>query len=470
MLDKILLVLAALFIILYRLLFTEPTPENIRMMGILGWVLLVSSMFTWLKRGNRLVSPYMVFLVVLYLFSFGTPLLYAFSVTPENDLLGFLEINRRGIYESEWLTLLMLISFHLGALVYTDKKKNVRHIKDINNFISNKRLARIGWLLFIISIYFYVSETINNLVYSVLYGYAALFEREDSTGLGHLTNFFSELFIPSVICLYIAYKDNKLIRYSITTLLLLNIGAIFVIGGRSNGVILLAILLILRDSLIKHFSKKEYLGLAIGGLILLSFFSYTATTRNEGGRSFDIKTLEIDDNTIVKAIAEMGGSQSCLIKTMEFVPKQEDFRYGRTYLFAFTTIIPNLGFWEIHPAKKEANMSDWLTDKLGLSYGTGFSMCAEAYINFGYLGPIVFFLFGLLFARIFGSIELSINIKDYAKLAFLLIIFWFALKLPRNNFIGMVRPFFYYAGPIYLYCKYGKKKMIVKKKNDTELL
>lgn len=464
MIDKILLVLAALFIILYRQLFTEPTPYNIRMMGIFGCVLLVSSMFTWLKRGNRLVSPYMTFLVVLYLFSFGTSLLYAFSITPENDLLGYLDINRRGIYESEWLTLLMLIFFHLGALFYIDKKRDARHIKEINYFTSNKRLAKICRFLFVISIYFYVSEVINNLVLSISYGYATLFEREESTGLGHLTSFFSELFIPSVICLYIVYKDNKLIRYSITTLLLLNIGAFFVIGGRSRGVILLAILLILRDSLIKHFSKKEYIGLAIGGLILLSLFTYIATIRNEGDRSFDIEAIEINDNTLVKAIAEMGGSQSCLIKTMEFVPGQEDFRYGKTYLFAFTTIIPNLGFWEIHPAKKEANMSDWLTEKLGLSYGTGYSMCAEAYINFGFLCPFVFFLFGLLFARIFGSIELLIKSKDYAKLAFLLIIYWFALKLPRNNFIGMVRPFFYYAGPIYLYCIYGKKKIIVAKK------
>lgn len=148
----------------------------------------------------------------------------------------------------------------------------------------------------------------------------------------------------------------------------------------------------------------------------------------------------------------------CLIKTRNLVPEKQDYRYGKSYLYAFTSIIPNLGFWDIHPAKKEANLSDWLTDSLGLDYGTGFSMCAEAFANFGYLGFIAFFFWGWFMASILGKIEWSVQTRNYAQMAFLLILFWFFLTLPRNNFINLIRPIFFVAGPIYLYCtKFSKR-------------
>ena len=167
--------------------------------------------------------------------------------------------------------------------------------------------------------------------------------------------------------------------------------------------------------------------------------------------------MHLKVNGAVDAVAEMGGTMFCLIKTMNLVPDYQDYRYGKSYVYAFTSLIPNFGFWEIHPAKKESNLSEWLTNSLGLNYGTGFSMCAEAYANFGYLCFIVFFLWGWFIEGLFGRIETSIIRKDYALLAFLLILFWFFLTLPRNNFINLVRPLFFIAGPIYLYC--GKLKV-----------
>jgi len=459
--DRIFLVIFCVVVVLYRFVFEEPSNFNLQVMGIMGVVLLLFSIASWMSRGFRFLSPYLIFLFVLYVFCYGQPLLMAFNLLSEDgSLIGYLGITRADLYNSDWLTLLMLAFFHLGALICVDKnKRKLAETRQINNIRVSNRLKWVGLVLFIISFYPYVRETVNDLVYSFIYGYGALYEREQVTGLDHATSFLSDLFIPSVICLFIGYRDNKKIRYFLSLLLFINIAAIFMIGGRSNGVILLAILIIIQDSLIRHFTKKDYIILSIGTVFLLILMSALATTRNEGGRSLDVDSFSSDDNMAVKAIAEMGGSQSCLVKTMELVPSAtEDFRYGRTYFFAFTTIIPNLNFWDIHPAKKYANSSDWLTDKLGLSYGTGFSMTAEAYINFGYFGILVFLLFGYLFAKIFGSIDSAIKKHDMGRVVFLLIIFWFALKLPRNNFINIVRPFFYIVLPIYVYCNYSLAK------------
>lgn len=430
---------------------------NVHFFCALGVVSLVISLWSWYKRGQQLLSPYIIFLIVLYIFSYGIPLLYAFGITPERDLIGYLDISTQNLYDSQWLTIDMLVMFHLGALFYVDKHPDIitanLSIYEYEDFIDQEiRLKKIGWILFVISAYFYISEIIEDMIFSLTYGYAAMYEREESIGLGNVTRLFSNMFIPSVICLYVVYRDNNFVRRMLTGIILLNVICIFIIGGRTDGVILLTLLLILYHNLVRHFKKKDYIIIACGVSILLSVLTVVGSMRNESNRSMKSSDIEINGNAIVGAIAEMGGSQSCLIKTMEIIPSMEDYKYGGSYLYSFTTIVPNLGFWDIHPAKKKSNLSVWLTDKLGLSYGTGFSMTAEAYANFGYLGILFFFVFGSFFAMIFSGIDQHLSNGDYAKFVFLMIIFWFTLKLPRNCFIGIVRPFFYYAGPIYVLC------------------
>ena len=131
------------------------------------------------------------------------------------------------------------------------------------------------------------------------------------------------------------------------------------------------------------------------------------TVRTEGSRTTNLDGFKVENNAGVEAVAEMGSTMFCLIKTMNLVPEKFEYRYGKSYMYSFSSLIPNLGFWDIHPAKREANLSEWLTNALGLSYGTGYSMCAEAYANFGYLGFILFFFWGWFIANVFGKIEIS---------------------------------------------------------------
>jgi oligosaccharide repeat unit polymerase len=222
-------------------------------------------------------------------------------------------------------------------------------------------------------------------------------------------------------------------------------------------VILLAILGILYNYLVKRFTRKWLVIGAVGICFLLQVLAIVASFRSSGLNAASKEGVKIENNAAVDAVAEMGGTMFCLIKTENIVPSKQPYRYGKSYVYAFTTLIPNLGFWEIHPAKKESNLGDWLTEELGLGYGTGFSMTAEAYANFGYFGFIAFFFWGWFLANIFGKIEISAQTRNYALMAFSLILFWFFLKLPRNCFINLVRPIFFVAAPIYLYCTKVKR-------------
>lgn len=457
-LERIILVIASIVYAIIGMMTGHPTMHSLALMGWLGILQLAYCIMSWLKRGNQLISPYIIFLLTLYVFSYGQSFLWALGLESQRTLVGFYGITVSEIFDAQVLTLIMLAFFHIGACYYLTKQKH----NTTNYRVGNGNMAslkQIGWLLFVVSVVPYVTETIHDMMLSLLRGYGALYsDGEGKVGFDNLSSFIAGYFIPSVICLFIAYKDNALIRNGIIGILLLNIVAILLTGGRSNAVILLAIMIVLYNYLIKRFTKKWLLVGVLGGILLLQVLAYVGTVRTDSSRKADLGGVQLEQNAAVDAIAEMGGSMFCLIKTMDLVPSSEPYRYGKSYAYAFTTLIPNLGFWEIHPAKKESNLGDWLTDKLGLGYGTGFSMCAEAYANFGYFGIFVFFFWGWFIASIFGKIDISIQNRNYALLAFLMILFWYFLKLPRNNFINLVRPIFFVAGPIYLYCTKLKRR------------
>lgn len=429
--------------------FTKiPTFETLSMIGWFGLIQFIYCICVWINKGNQLISPYVIFLLTLYLFSFGQSFLWALRLESDRTLIGFQHITISEIFDAQILTLIMLAFFQLGAS-FASQSNNIEY--RVVPFDSTNRLRTIGWILFAISILPYSFETYENMVLSVTQGYAALYAGSAKVGISNWSSIIADYCIPSMICLFVAYRNNRVIKGAITLFFIINIIVILITGGRTNAVILLAIIIILHNYLVKKITRKWIVVGCIGCLFFLQILSYISEIRVDSNRSTSVESVRLEDNGAVDAIAEMGSSMFCLIKTMNLVPDFTDYRYGKSYLYAFTSLIPNLGFWDIHPAKIESNLSDWLTETLGLDYGTGFSMCAEAYANFGYFCFLVFFLWGWFVAKIFGKIEYCEIRRDYAQLVFLLILFWFFLTLPRNNFINIVRPLFFIAGPIYVY-------------------
>lgn len=454
----ILVLLCIVYLYLYNAAYMI-SRDTLSIIGGIGLFQFIISFISWNSAGKKVFSPYFIFLFVLYIFSFGQSLLYPFNlVSEERDLYESYSVlfgfSVKDIYLAQIQTLLMLNVFHIAGLRYSLKKMSVNcnlSNGDEWNITTVHRLKKIGWFLFVVSVIPFTYETITDMITSMTYGYGSLYEGEDKIGFANAMSFISALFIPSVICLFIVYKSNVFIRNLLTGIIVLVILAILMTGGRSNALILISILVVLYEYLIRPFSKKAILVGLIGSFFMLQVLAYIANTR-DSARSFTIENTEISDNAAVQAIAEMGWTQFCLIETMKLVPQQDEYRYGKSYIYAFTSIIPNFGFWKIHPAKTESNLSDWLSDRLQTGFGTGFSMCAEAWANFGPYGFLIFYLWGALLGALFGRIETTVKNGNVALLVFLLIIFWFCLKIPRNSFLNVVRAVFFYAGPIYLYC------------------
>lgn len=138
-------------------------------------------------------------------------------------------------------------------------------------------------------------------------------------------------------------------------------------------------------------------------------------------------------------IGELGWSMSSLVWTMHLTGNT--FRKGTSYLFAFTAIIPNLGFWKEHPAALYSNLGEWMQKELGRTTGLGYTFVAETYINFWWYGLIVMFLFGCIASRLLSGINKE-NAKYNIKITFVIIMFFTCVlkSFVRSSFSAIMRP------------------------------
>lgn len=432
---------------------TSPNFETLKFLGCIGLVQLLLSIWSWLKIGEKLISPYIVFLITLYIFSCGQLLLYPFDIITSRDMIGFRGIYLKDIYYASLYTLSALGFFQIGALWKQKLNLKYKTIYSSKYTIENRRLKQIGWLLAIIAAYPYFDELITNAILSRLQGYGAIYQQEVKVGLDNFTGILADYFIPGLLCLFVAYKNSKgmkMVCYSCFAIIIL---LILIMGGRTEAVILVAIVLIIQNYFIRPFKKRQLVMIAVGGFLFLEVLTIVGKTRNESTDQLSSYTSQDSSNAATDAIGEMGWTMFCLAKTEQLVPEKEDFRFGKSYIYSFFSLVPNVGFWKVHPAKEEANLGDWLTETINLGYGTGYSMVAETYANFGYFGILMMMIFGYIAAAFFGQLKIAVQSKNLAYAIFVLIVFWFALKMPRNSFINMVRALFYYALPIYWYTR-----------------
>lgn len=432
----------------------EPSFDDLKMMGTLGLIQFVLSIYSSIRNGQRLFSPYIVFLTVLYIFHVGQSLMYPFGIISHNDLIGFFGITVSDIFRSQTISLTFLAFFQIGALLTSQNSRKFA-VSEIKSKYMERRLIQIGFFFAIISAYFYYDELIGNAIKSMLFGYGSLYEGEAKIGFSNIGSILGDYFTPAIICLFIGYRKKKVARNIIIGIFLFNAAVTLVTGGRSEAVIMIALILVMRNYMVARFTKKDMAVIAGGAFCLLLLLASVGRMRSSDRRDFT-DTFSISDNNsnaATDAIGEMGGSMFCTIWTKEIVDHTQDYRLGSSYLFAITSIIPNVGFWDIHPAQKYADLNAWLTKEKRLGFGTGFSMVAEAYVNFGRFGCLMMLLLGYCFAKFFNNMEPAIRGRNLAYVAFVMVFFWFSLKIPRNSFIGVIRAIVYYALPVYWYSR-----------------
>lgn len=360
-------------------------------------------LYSWARIVHTIVSPYWIFVLVAALFNGGHALLQVFGLNPNGVLesrFSIVTTSSTIIYAS-----LSMMLLHCGALWRMTRDR--RRAPESSSKDLEKGAVWLGLLLVLISaapMYLQLREDFGDVLNV---GYMGLYQRELRTNLDAWQALLSQFMLPGAFLLAAASKRYRGIQKLSLVLALIYALSYLYMGYRSAaGAAIAAFGWIWHTRVSK---LPLYPSLGVGVLVVFVVFPMIRLHRTTVGEerlswnSF-LSTLDNYDNPASASLSEMGGTMSTLAYTMDLVPNDREYEYGKTYFFAALTILPNIFGTPRHPSVERGTASNWLVRTVSYNTasqggGLGYSFLAEAYLNFGWAGPpLVMILLGFGFA------------------------------------------------------------------------
>lgn len=423
------------------------TPSDIRTISIVAVTELIIASIIWIKFVGEIFSPFYIMFVVVYIFCMGQTICWALGFDMgEMNLQKYIPyLNKHYLGDGLLYTLNGVILFLIGAVVaYNDKGIRIEDAqteKNIKDYIAIKNLSTV---ILIISIPCVCLNLWNVLPSVIMGGYSELYTELNSySKMGQFVPLIAGWFPIALLMKYaVDAEDKPQVSKTSAVILWIYIAINLYIGGRSGAVMMVLAFFITKQYLVKPIRKKMVLPACVGGYAFIGILNAIADIRLKANRSvMDVLSAFITSASSVVGdfIGELGWSMSSLVWTMALTGNT--FRKGTSYLFAFTAIIPNLGFWKEHPAAVYSNLGEWMQKELGRTTGLGYTFVAETYINFWWYGLIVMFLFGCIASKLLSGINKD-NAKYNIKITFVIIMFFTSVlkSFVRSSFSAIMRP------------------------------
>ena len=423
------------------------TPNDIRVISIIAVCEFTISIFVWVKFTKEIFSPLFIMLVVIYIFCMGQTICWAFGFDMgDMDLQNYIPyLNRHYLGDGLIYTLNGVLLFLFGMVVaYNDGSRKIAEVQTSKNIRDNLAIKYLSSIILVVSVPCVCLNLWNVLPSVISGGYSELYTELNSySKMGQFVPLIAGWFPIALLMKYaVDAEDNPQASRASAILLWIYIAVNLYIGGRSGAVMMILAFFITKQYLVKPIRKKMILPTCIGGYVFVGMLNAIADVRLEANRSImDIMSafMVSVSSVIGDFIGELGWSMSSLVWTMDLTGTV--FRKGTSYLFAFTAIIPNLGFWDEHPAAVYSNLGDWMQKELGRTTGLGYTFVAETYINFCWYGLIVMFLFGFIASKLLSGINKN-NAKYNIKITFVIIMFFTSVlkSFVRSSFSSIMRP------------------------------
>lgn len=417
--------------------------ETLRIYGILCFLHLVFGYFAFWWFLSKPISLYGCFLLAFFLFQCGQYVLYGFNA--EYNYVYVEHYSKETVIKSVLFSIMCNGAALLGGFYCTYHRPNrfVERINKVNNHLVYKVAKKI--LVVLSAIEFpYLLIRLTVVLKSGYHGVIALEE-----SLPSVLSLIDMLFVPACVLsiIYCDTKRKKLFAYMIViwaVITALN-------GDRSSGIggLVIFALLYLNGVLKKKSSKKinvlTYVGFAIIGLMCLYLVMFVYKFRTQADDlSFFSNVLSI----IVDVVGELGFSFFPLVLTMMICPSSEGYLYGKTLIASFVASIypaslDSTGFIKnMYSVSKTGQQ--WLEQYYTYTFGLGYSLNAEAYSNFGYMGWLWIFVLCTIVAKVLAEPDFSANdnkFSQYSALALLYI--WFTM--PRRSCYYIVNFYVWYV-------------------------
>lgn len=402
---------------MYFLFNTRGITDNYEsIIYVLNWVGIAIMLYTyvsWYILTKEWFCPYNIFMIFFFIFNYGQCIMWAFNI----HIPG--EIGARQIYYGHWIptiediiraqvfTCICMFMFHVGAILCykpSTRKKCIElesKKKKYNVDSINRAMFYIGILMGIITIPMTIYRAYTFLSVALKYGYKALYY-SNHISQGGMMMIIEIFFFPSIVCLLIGGRYKINIRYMVYsifgTYMLLNIMA----GDRGSWLYKLIILIWLHNKYVKKISLKQAIRLGVAGIVGLYLLNIIISFRNIGLSNIQFKDIieavSLESSPIVDSFFEMGGTMAVITTLLR--DGVGIWTYGNTYL---ATILGSISTRVLSLLGIEFILIDnWFSqDYLGVSWGAGFSMIGEAFLNGGgYFTPIILVVLGFMIGSV----------------------------------------------------------------------
>ncbi len=457
-----------------------------------GWpIYIVSIIFIWSCLYIIVTYQYFgtfylfttAYIVSLLVFHLGHVVMHSFGW----EDLAFYESGGIAIWyeRAGWCTLLAIGSLGLGVgISLRNRYQNIEGVSNVRNPMEKRNLFSAYWVgvgllgasFASLLITFLVGGNILQYSRNEIFGGAV----SDIRGFG-----FFILIIPSALILIVVGSEKKLEKvfsYSLASIIAL---VLLLLGYRSSVLFSGMVAAILWVKTGKRIP-------VIVAVLMITFVLVAIPTvrylRDLG--SFQ----EVTEEKIVKSyrstsmkevLQEVGGVNGIMADVLKWVPENEDFWSGQSYLWALSRIVPNIGFRQGSSERNRSsalhfggnknilhgNPATWYIYhtnrwKYDRGLGSGFSAIAEPYLNFGYPGIVFYFgILGFLLCRL-DYVNLRVS---RGTLIFSAAMLWPLMKTVRNSFVVFIKPLGLIVAVIILWriITFWKRKARKRKRNNN---
>lgn len=423
--------------------------QSVASLLIYLWIAL-----SWRSATGRLIDVYFLFATAVFLFNAGQTLLYCFGGM---DSLLDGKFSDATLIDTLTVVNCYLVAMHAGASVIARTRTEGRSSPPASSMLAlrQKCATRVGWVFLAIAFPFALIQLGNAVSAVYTQGYfAGLYQHDENVGAEATSMILAEFLVPAALFILAGARRTSRTRWVALSLLAVYVLIEFFLGRRSSAIVAASGAAWLWNRTIKKLPVGLTLLAVVPLAILLPIIGQTRNTPGEdrlNAVSFEDGYRQLGSNPIFELIHEMGNSMAVDAYILELIPDTRPFDEGMSYVYGASTIVPNI-FWQgIHPGAANAP-SKWLIETVDPATaekggGMGFSVFAEAYMNFGLFGgAIVIMLIGAGIAMVSawasGASEPGRNALAAATLCFILF-------YARAEFGAIFRGLTWYAGVPY---------------------
>lgn len=386
-------------LISYRIIEMESTFS---IYGILSIILGFVGIGIWILKIRKINVPILIFLILSYICWFGEVIIKTLNLKYSGTLM-IDQMEEYTLNKTLFYSILGYGGLFLGAIVTTQKEKVKECYDSIKDDNLRKAIIIVAIIMIIIGMPQFIINLIDKVETSMTKSYMAIYEYTASSPIENIINNLGMFFVPGIILLMVTCKKNQFVLNIAGFTVFINLVLSFIAGARGQAIGLAITFFWIYSTQIKKVTAKQMLIVIVICIIIIKSFSIISIFRVEREKNLSTLTEAIaeseETSAVVSSLKEMGANIFSLYHTINLIPEHKDYAYGYSYFASIMAIIPS-ALMGGHSFSNGANLAGWLMETLDLSYGPGYTILAESYYNFGFLGVLAMIVIGIIYSKI----------------------------------------------------------------------